>query len=384
MKISNCFCLDDFRGVAKLSIPKFVFDFIEGGAGNEEAVKSNTQSFKKFKLVPAIRSDSSAATMDYSVLGLNYSAPFGVAPLGLCGLVNRNAEIILAKAAAKYNVPYIFSAASNTSIVEVVNASGIPPWFQLYIPQNSELVDHLLEKAGSVGCPVLVVTVDTAIAGRRLRDLHNKLQLPFRPSLSNILEVAMHPLWALNQGLNGKLGFPNFENLSHDNKRLSFNELMSLQTGGELNWSVIEKIRQKWKGKMVLKGVLSTADAGFAKRLGIDAIIVSNHGGRQLSSAPAPISILPNFSKAEFRKEFLMLDSGIRSGEDIVTSLSLGACFTFIGRGFLYALAAGGGDGVNKLFETLLLEVRTTLKLLGCNDPKNLNSENIFHEIGNR
>jgi isopentenyl diphosphate isomerase/L-lactate dehydrogenase-like FMN-dependent dehydrogenase len=380
MKKNQFYSSFDFIVSAKKNLPKFVFDFIDGGAGKEDALDLNVASFQKKKLISFIMDEnfSSNFSLNSGVLGLNYSAPFGVAPLGLCGLVHPNADITLSKVAAKYNVPYVISAASNISIEAITQASGVSPWFQLYIPKVEAQLDLLLSKAEASHCPVLVVTVDASVPGRRLRDLHNGLKLPYKLNYSNVIEVVKHPRWAMDRLLAGKITFPNFTDMENENKDLTFSDLMLLQTGGNLNWNVISKIRQRWKNKMILKGVLSVADAVRAQRLGVNAVIISNHGGRQLNLAPAPISVLPHFVNVGLKKEFLMLDSGVRTGDNIVTSLACGAGFVFMGRAFLYALAANGEQGVEKLFEIIFEELTVNLKLLGVNSPDEVSARNCY------
>lgn len=378
MKKVQFYSLFDFIKSAKKNLPKFVFDFIDGGSGDEEAVKTNVSSFKKVKLIPFVKLTSSNTNLNSQVLGLNYSAPFGIAPLGLCGLIHPTADITLAKAAAKYNVPYIISAASNQSIDSIVKATGVPPWFQLYIPKAQTQLDNLLQKAERNNCPVLVVTLDTSVPGRRLRDLHNGLKLPYKLNYANIVEAMKHPFWTKNRLLAGKITFPNFDDAVNGNHNLTFADLMSLQTGGNLDWNVILKIRQVWKGKLVLKGVLSAVDAIHAQQLGVDSVIISNHGGRQLNSAPAPIAMAPFFVDAGLKKEFLMLDSGVRCGDDIIASLACGVNFVFMGRSFLYALAANGEKGVEKLFDILFEELTINLKLLGAGSPGEVSTKNYY------
>ena len=368
----------DFVAPAKRNLPKFAFDFIEGGSGDEKAVRHNVESFENLKLIPHLRSKPGDTSLNSRILGLDYAAPFGVAPLGLCGLINPKADSILAKVAAKYNVPYVISAASNQSIETIVKAAGVPPWFQLYIPNVKAQLSNLLKKAEANACPVLVVTVDTPVPGRRLRDLKNGLKLPYKLNYANVVEAMKHPLWTVDRLLAGKIIFPNFDDAVSDNPNLTFRDLVAMQTGGDLNWLVIEKIREIWKAKLVLKGVLSPADAVHAQKLGVDAVIISNHGGRQLNAAPAPINMAPIFLDAGLKRDFLMLDSGIRSGEDIISSLARGASFSFMGRAFLYALAANGEKGVENLFDIIIDELSVNLKLLGLDCPADVSAKNSF------
>lgn len=368
----------DFVCQARRNLPKFVFDFIDGGSGNEEAVRSNSESFRNIKLIPFVSNKSGDTSLDCEILGLKYSAPFGVAPLGLCGLVHPDADIILARVAAKCNVPYTISAASNHSVSAIVKATGIPPWFQLYLPRVQGQLSNLLKKAEVNRCPVLVITVDTPVPGRRLRDLNNGLKLPYKMTYANVVEAIKHPWWTKNRLLAGNITFPNFDEVVKENPSLTFSDLMSLQTGGDLDWDVIERIRQTWKGKLILKGILSPLDAIRARKLEIDAVIISNHGGRQLSSAPAPIAMAPHFSEAGLKREFLMLDSGVRTGDDIISSLACGVNFVFMGRPFLYALAADGENGVRSLFDIIFDELLVGMKLLGASAPNEVNERNLY------
>lgn len=376
MKNPRFYSATDFVGAAQKKLPKFAFDFVDGGAGSEDALRLNISSFKKVKLIPFVKFASKNFSLKSEILGFHYSAPFGIAPLGLCGLVHPNADAILAKSAAKYNVPYVISAASSQSIDSIVQAAGVAPWFQLYIPKAYSQLELLIKKAESNQCPVLVVTLDTSAPGRRLRDLRNGLKLPYKVKFSNIIEAIKHPQWTTNRLLAGKITFPNFNDVINAEPNLTFADLMSMQTGGDLDWNVISKIRQMWKGKLVLKGILSPFDAIYAKNLGVDSVIVSNHGGRQSNAAPAPIAMLPSFLGAGLNKDFLMLDSGIRTGDDVIASLACGANFVFMGRLFLYALAASGEEGVDKLFEMLFAELTVGLKLLGVHSPSEVDSRN--------
>lgn len=381
MLMKKKFCSSyDFIEPAKSKLPKFVFDFIDGGAGSEKALRSNVESFEKIRLVPFLRSKSGSTNLGSEVLGQSYSAPFGVAPLGLCGLIHPDADLMLAKVAARYNVPYTISAASNHSVDDIVKTTNIPPWFQLYIPKMPSQLDNLLKIAKKSSCPVLVVTVDTSVPGRRLRDLNNSLKLPYKLNYANVVEALKHPKWTKRRLLAGKIAFPNFDDALNENPDLTFRDLMSLQTGGNLDWSVIQKIRQDWNGKLVLKGILSPIDAMHAHKIGVDAVIISNHGGRQLNSAPAPIAMAPLFIKAGVKKEFVMLDSGIRSGDDIISGLACGASFVFLGRPLLYALAANGEKGVEDLFEIIFDELTVNMKLLGAGIPSELGEKNYLIE----
>ncbi|QUI62055.1 alpha-hydroxy-acid oxidizing protein [Pseudoalteromonas sp. A22] len=378
MKLDQYTCYSDFRKAARRKLPKFVMDFIDGGAGDEKTLQGNTAGFKNIQLIPRMGSQTRPGLLNTDILGLSYAAPYGVASLGLCGLVHPKAEMMLAKSAAKYNIPYIVSSASNSFLDVLVKESGVSPWFQLYLSKIKSQTDVLISHAQKHQCPVLVVTVDAPVPGIRRRDRYNGLRIPYQLKASNVIDSVTHPAWLFRHLVSGKLTFPLYQNLIEDQPNLSFSELMSIQTGGELNWAVIDEIRDKWQGKLILKGVMSVSDAHTAKKMGVDAVIISNHGGRQLDSVPAPITLLNQVFSKEFDREFLMLDSGLRSGEDIIKTISCGACFTFLGRPFLYALAAYGERGLAQLQEMIFEQLSVNMRLLGASAIDALNDEYVF------
>lgn len=367
----------DLRALASKKLPKFVMEFIEGGSGDESTLKANVDDFNKINLLPALNEKTQNTSLGCNVFGHQYSAPFGIASMGLCGLIHPKAELIIAKQAAQFNVPYVLSSASNISIGEITDKIGVAPWFQLYIPKAKNQLGALLDLANDNECPVLVITIDSLIPGIRWRDRKNGLSLPYKFNLKNVVQSVQHPIWSISQLKAGKLSFPNYNNLMEENPKLNFSDLMKLQTGGLLNWSVLKEIRSKWRKKIILKGIMTLSEAAKAKELGFDAVIISNHGGRQLNSAPASISILPSFLDAGFNREFLMLDSGLRSGEDIIKTLASGASFTFIGRPLLYALAAKGEKGVETILANYCEELNVNLKLMGVSRPSQLDHRNI-------
>lgn len=354
----------DFRRLAKKRLPRFAFDFIEGGAGDELALSRNETAFRQLQITPRIGLNPEIVQLDVTLFGHPYTAPFGIAPLGLCGLVHPRADIQLASAAVNAGLPYIASSTASIAVEEIASATGVSPWFQLYAPKCNQSLTRLIGRVERAECPVLVITVDTAAPGKRIRDLRNGLTLPFRPRITQVMDAAMHPKWTLQRIGSKPISFPNLPSPADMQSELPFRELMSWQTGGSLDWDVLKNIRQIWPRKLVLKGVLSVHDARFALSLGIDGVIVSNHGGRQLESAPAPISLIAEFVNSD-KNGHLMLDSGARSGEDILKSLALGADCTFLGRPFLYAAAAAGDEGVKHLIDLLKQELCNALKLSG-------------------
>jgi isopentenyl diphosphate isomerase/L-lactate dehydrogenase-like FMN-dependent dehydrogenase len=376
MDTDKIFTFDDFSSVAHKNLPKLVYDFIAGGSGNELALQRNCSVFNEVQLIPKIRNGEKKACFDTSVLDINYSVPFGIAPIGLAGLVNPHAEKIFAKIAFKYNAPYIFSSVSNTPLDQISDTLGNAPWFQLYIPKVDSLLCDLLELAEKNRCPVLVLTVDTAMPGRRIRDLKNGLKLPLDFKSLDFLDIFKHPLWIARQLSSGPIKFPNMASLLKSRPELSFSEIMSLQTGGELNWDTIRYIRSHWKNKIILKGVLSVDDAIRASSIGIDGVIISNHGGRQLNYAPPPFDLIGQFSQAN--SGAVMMDSGIRNGEDIVACFASGAQFVFLGRFFLFALAAKGEKGLDRAFQLLIEELNIAITLMGVEKLNQLTPQHIL------
>jgi isopentenyl diphosphate isomerase/L-lactate dehydrogenase-like FMN-dependent dehydrogenase len=362
----NIHAVADFRDAARRRLPRFAFDFVDGGAGRESARWRNEQAFRDICLTPRIGIDTSAVSLETTLFGQNFAAPFGVAPLGLCGIVHPEADLQIARIAARYRLPYIASTTASAAVEDVAQACGVAPWFQLYASKAQHLTERLIDRVERLGCPVLVVTVDTAAPGRRVRDLRNGLQLPFRPTLAHAYQALKHPLWTTRRLAAGSVSFPNIDSGCDEAKSLKFSELMALQTGGVLDWAALGRLRQRWPRTMLLKGVLSAADASRARALGVDGVIVSSHGGRQLDCAPAPIDILPEFAAAGLPPDFLLLDSGVRSGEDILKVIARGGSFAFLGRPFLFALAAAGERGVERVVEILMEELACAMRMMGA------------------
>lgn len=363
--VSSLFSAGDFERAARRRLPRFVYDFIAGGAGGEQALRRNVAAFADLVAMPRVGLDTSALSTATGLFGRRYAAPFGIAPLGLCGLVHPDGDMLLAKAAAKFDIPYVASTTASTAVERIAQGCGVAPWFQLYASQSAASTDRLIDHVERLGCPVLIVTVDTAVPGRRLRDMRNGLTLPFRLTGRHVGQAARHPLWAMRRLLAGEIRFPNIADTAQGAGQLAFADLMRMQTGGILDWEMLGRIRERWPRSMLLKGVMDPADVLAAEALGVDGVILSNHGGRQLDCAPAPIAALPAVVDAEGRRKFVAVDSGVRSGGDVAKALALGADMAFVGRPFLFALAAGGEAGIERMATLLLEELRNTMALLG-------------------
>ncbi|MBU2996833.1 alpha-hydroxy-acid oxidizing protein [Cellulophaga baltica] len=359
--------IDDLRLKAKKRIPKFAFDYLDGGCNEDVNLHRNTSELRNIQLTPQYLRNFNGASLKTNLFGVEYDAPFGIAPVGLQGLMWPNSPEILAKAAFKHNVPFILSTVTTTSIERASELTEGKAWFQLYHPTENRLRDDIIKRAEAAECPVLVILCDVPTFGFRPRDIRNGLAMPPKMSIANVLQVLGKPSWALNTL---KYGQPNFETLKpYMPKGLDLKQLgkfMDATFSGRLNEEKIKPIRDMWKGKLVLKGVASEVDAQEAIRLGLDGIIVSNHGGRQLDAGESSIKPLTNIAAKYGDQIEVMMDSGVRSGPDIARALASGAKFTFMGRSFMYGAAALGNKGGDHTISLLKTELQQVMEQLCC------------------
>lgn len=346
---------------AKSRIPKFAFDYLEGGCNEELNLWRNKEDFKDVFLMPQYLKKHNGVDMRAELFGHVYDAPFGISPIGLQGLMWPNAPEILAKAALKHNIPYILSTVSTSSIERIGELTEGKFWFQLYHPTKNELRDDLLKRLEAVGCDVLVVLVDVPSFGLRYREIKAGLSMPPKNNIKNFLQAALHPAWAFETL---RVGIPSFATLKpYMEKGLDIKQLgkfMNATFTGRVDVDKIAAIRDKWKGKLVIKGVVSEEDAALSVKVGADGIIVSNHGGRQIDAGESTIRPLKGLADKFGDKMKVMIDSGLRSGPDIGRSLACGADFTFMGRPFMYgvgALGKEGGDHTIAMFKAQLKQV---------------------------
>ena len=374
----------DLQRRAKSRLPGLIFDFIEGGAGDERSVARNLQLWDQIRLIPRVLSLASKRSLATRFLGRTYGAPFGIAPMGLGRLAWPDTDEGLVGAAAAAQIPYGLSTAGSISIERVAELAQGQAWFQIYISTEPRISTRLMERARNAGIETLIVTVDANNPGRRLRDLRNGFALPFRPKPRVVAEFMLHPSWTLQTLRHGAPRMVNLETgSSASNGPMSLAGLLKDMAGASLDWSVLDTIRNNWPGKLIVKGVLHAGDAQRLAGLGVDAISVSNHGGRQLGAAVAPIEVLPDIRAAVGPDFPLLLDSGVRSGEDIVKALALGANFVLLGRPFLFAAAAlGGAKGGPKVIELLSSELSGSLAQLGCASVGELNADFVYRSNG--
>ena len=373
--------IQELRDRAHRRVPKMAFDYLEGGAGSEANITRNRSAFDNITLVPEYLRDVSKINRSVEVFGKTYSAPIGVAPVGLSNLIWPNLDISLAAMAREANIPYVLSAAGTSSIETMADIAGDNLWFQLYVSKQDEISLDLIRRSREVGIRVLVVTVDIPVPSLRLRDIRNGFTLPFRMTPRTVLDIVAHPSWAIGTL---RAGTPRFENMAPYMKEAASGQslaaAMARQNTSNLDADHMKRLRDLWPGKMIIKGVMSPDTAKAAVEVGLDGIIVSNHGGRQLDSAPATIEVVQNIADAVGDQVTIMLDSGIRTGGDIVKAYCKGAKFTFSGRSFVFGVGALGTEGARVPLDILTEDVDRTLAQIGCADIRELGPHYLFEK----
>ena len=359
--------IESLREKARRRMPRFAFEYLDGGCNEDINLHRNTTELREVQLEPRYIRKFNEANTSCSLFGHTYDAPFGIAPVGLQGLMWPNAPQILAKAAYKHNIPFILSTVTTMSIEQAAELTEGRAWYQLYNPVSEDIRKDVIRRAEAAGCPVLVLLCDVPTFGYRPRDIRNGLALPPKMSLTNILQILGKPSWAL-QTL--KYGQPTFETIKpYTPGGLNLKQLglfMNQTFSGLLDPEKIKPIRDQWKGKLVLKGVTSAWDAEQAVQLGFDGIIVSNHGGRQLDSGESTIKPLTRLANTYRDKLTVMVDSGLRGGPDIARAMASGADFTFMGRSFMYGVGALGKQGGNHTISMLKTQFRQNMEQLCC------------------
>jgi isopentenyl diphosphate isomerase/L-lactate dehydrogenase-like FMN-dependent dehydrogenase len=360
--------VSDFRTRARRRIPKFAFDYLDGGAGDEKGIARNIEAFDEIRLLPRMLVNTEQIDLSTIFFGRKWDAPFGTAPIGVGNLMWPRAEQMIARAALGANIPYSISTPACTSLEDIRAIAGENAWFQLYVGRAEAMVTGLVSRAEEAGYDVMLVTVDVPVPPRRLRDIRNKFTMPFAWSPWVIWQLLIHPEWSIRTAIAGRPRFANMERYAPIQGVQPLARYMSSNTTGRFDWDELKKLRDRWKRKLVPKGLLTPEDAVKAKEIGCDAVVVSNHGGRQLTSLPASIEMLPEIRKAVGPKYPLLLDSGIRSGEHIVKALASGADFVLIGRAMIYAVAGLGSTGPKTAINLLRAEMLQTLGQIGYTD----------------
>jgi len=365
--------IDDLRERARQRIPRFAFEYLDGGCNEDVNLHKNTAELRELELKPYYLRPHGGTDMKTELFGHVYDAPFGIAPVGLQGLMWPGAPEILAQAAREHNIPFVLSTVTTASIERIGELTEGKFWFQLYHPTENALRDDLLDRAEAAGCQVLVVLCDVPSFGYRPRDLRNGLALPPKMTLQNILQIMGKPNWALHTLFHGQPEFANMKKYMPkglDMKQLG--EYMNQTFSGRVNEAKIAPIRERWKGKLVLKGVAGEEDTAMAIRLGFDGIIVSNHGGRQLDAGQSSIKSLAPIVQKYAGQIKIMMDSGLRSGPDVARALAGGAEFTFLGRSFMYGVAALGKAGGEHVISMLKTQLKQVMEQVGCEKVEDL------------
>jgi len=373
--LKRMLALDDFEEEARRYLPRPIFGYISGGAETNAAMRGNREVWDEIAFVPKTLVDTSARSLRTTLFGRTYDAPFGLAPMGGTAMAAYQGDIVLARSAAANNLPMITSGASLTPL-EKVREAGSTCWFQAYLPGEDDTITRLVERCARGGFDTLVLTVDVPVLANRENNVRTGFYTPLRPSLRLAWDGLIRPRWLFGMLLKTLLlhGMPHFENMGPRVPLISSTGERMGSVRDRLAWKHVALMRRLWKGRLLLKGVLDKDDARLAREHGVDGIMVSNHGGRQLDGAVAPLRVLPGI--AEQAKEMtVILDSGIRRGTDVLKALALGANFVFVGRPFLYAAAIAGDAGVHHAVALLKEEIHRDMALLGVSSPREMKRE---------
>ncbi|MDO8982031.1 alpha-hydroxy acid oxidase [Cypionkella sp.] len=372
-------CIDDLKQLYKKRTPKMFYDYCESGSYTEQTFKENTTDFAKIRLRQRVARDLTGRSTEVSMLGAPVTMPVALSPVGSTGMQWPDGEIKAARAAAAFGVPFTLSTMSICSIEDVAAHSPTPFWFQLYVMKDEDFVDAIIERARAAKCSALVLTLDLQIMGQRHKDLKNGLTSPPRLTIPNIINMATKPAWSLGMARTPRRTFRNI--VGHVKGVTDLADLTKWaneQFDPMLDWGKVRRIRDQWGGKLILKGILDADDARMAAEVGADAMIVSNHGGRQLDGALSSIRALPSIVKAVGEQTEVYMDSGIRSGQDVLKALALGAKSTFIGRSFIYGLGAMGQAGVTKALEVIQKELDVSMALCGVQKASDISREHVL------
>ena len=365
--------VSDLRERSRSKIPKFAFEYLDGGCNDDVNLKKNTQRIRDIELKPKYLVDYDKPTLKAELFGHIYDAPFGISPIGLQGLIWPKSPEILAKAAFDHNIPFVLSTVTTASIERIAEITEGNAWFQLYHPAKESVTKDILKRAEVAECPVLVILADVPSFGYRPRDIRNGLSMPPKMTLTNIVNAIKRPHWLFQTIINGQ---PSFETLKpYMPKKLNLSQLakfMDATFQGRLNEEKIKKIRDLWKGKLVLKGAESIEDVEMACQLGLDGVIVSNHGGRQVDVGQATIDSIKTIAPLYKDKITLMMDSGIRGGADVARAMSTGIDFSFMGRTFMYGVSALGKKGGYHTISMLKTQLTQIMEQLSCSQVKDI------------
>jgi L-lactate dehydrogenase (cytochrome) len=364
--MKNVCCIEDLRQLAQRKVPRAFFDYAAAGSYSEQTLRANSADLARLNLRQRVMVDVSSRNTSTTMLGEPVSLPLALAPVGMTGMQHGNGEILACRAAQAAGIPFTMSTLSICSIEDVATAVNKPFWFQLYVMKDRGFVRSLIERAAEARCSALMLTVDLQVLGQRHIDVRNGLSIPPSLKLGNLLNMMTKPAWAMSVLAGKRRSFGNLEGRVKGVDGVgSLAQWIKTQFDETLNWNDVEWIRNLWPGKLIIKGILDLEDARIASRLGASALVVSNHGGRQLDGAPSSISMLPGIADAIGAEVEVMFDGGIRSGQDVLRALALGARSCLIGRPYIFGLGAGGEAGVSKAIDIIRAELEVSMALTG-------------------
>ncbi|WP_322998841.1 alpha-hydroxy acid oxidase [Castellaniella sp.] len=359
-------CIEDFRRLARRRVPRMFYDYMDSGSWTETTYRANENDLQALQFRQRVAVDIASRSLRAQLLGEDAAMPVALAPTGLTGMQHADGEILAARAAERFGVPFTLSTMSICSIEDVAAHTSRPFWFQLYVMRDRDFIGRLIDRARAARCSALMVTLDLQVMGQRNKDIKNGLSTPPRPTLGNLLNLATKPGWCRQMMGTRRRSFGNI--IGHAQGVADMRSLASWtrdQFDPTLNWNDLAWIKERWGGKIIVKGIMDAQDARLAVDAGADALIVSNHGGRQLDGAPSSIAALPAIAQAVGERIEVLMDGGIRSGQDVLRALALGAHGVLIGRAFLYALAAAGEAGVRRGLELIANELDVSMAFCG-------------------
>jgi L-lactate dehydrogenase (cytochrome) len=368
----------DLRELARQRVPRALFDYVDGGSYDETTLRRNRADLDAIQLRPRALIDVARQNLATTILGAPAAMPLALAPTGMAGYIRGDGEVLAARAAEAFGIPFCLSTVSICSIEDVREATRAPFWFQLYVMKDRGYTAELVDRAAAAGCPVLMLTVDIPVGALRRRDPKNGLSVPPRITMNSALDVVTKPAWLWRLLRARRREFGNMADAVKRAGGVSFSQFVQSQFDASVTWKDLERFRAQWKGKLIIKGIMDGEDARQAVALGADALVVSNHGGRQLDGAPSSVSMLPEVLDAVQGRAEVMLDSGIRSGQDILRARALGASGALVGRAWLYGLGALGQEGVAMALQIMSRELQVSLALTGCNDVNALGRANLI------
>ena len=374
----------DLRAQAKRRVPRAFFEYADHGSYDEITLRANRTSLEQIRLRQRVMRDVDNRSLATDIVGQPVSMPLAIAPTGLTGLQHGSGEILGARAAAKAGIPFCLSTMSICSIEQVRAAVDAPFWFQIYVMRDRGFVRDLIDRAKAAGCTALMLTADLTVQGQRHREIKNGLSVPPKITLRNLLDMASKPRWAWSMLRAPSRSFGNLQGrIQNADSLTTLAQWIASQFDPTLNWKDLEWIRAQWPGKLIIKGILDPQDARLTADHGVDAIVVSNHGGRQLDGAPASIDVLPSIVQAVGDRQQVLFDGGILSGQDLLKALACGAHAGLIGKAFLYGLGAAGEAGVTQAIEFIRRELSVSMALTGQTDVRAITSDVIWHRSDN-